>query len=252
MRFLFALDTFLFLTARMDTNFQTSFIPKKPLAEERAPASSGHTSLFTFIATIVFVASLAGGAAAYFYKASLRQTIVKQQSDLDLARNAFEPSLITQLKQLDRRITDANTILSTHIVVSPIFDALAANTLKSIQFTKFTYTTPTDSKSPIAVQMTGKAHDYSSIALESDQLATNKNIHNSIFSNLSLDDQTGNVTFDLSFTVDADLVRYTNHLADFTTTDGGASDTTASSATVAPVNVPVTPSSPTATGTSAH
>ncbi len=236
----------------MDTNFQTSFIPKKPLAEERAPASSGGTSLFAFLATIVFIVSLAGGAAAYFYKASLRQTIMKQQSALDLARNAFEPSLITQLKQLDRRITDANSILSTHIVVSPIFDALAANTLKSIQFTKFTYTTPTDSKSPIAVQMTGKARDYASIALESDQLATNKNIHNSIFSNLSLDDQTGNVTFNLAFTVDADLVRYTNHLSEFATSSGGASDTTASSASVAPVVVPITPSGPAASGTAAQ
>ena len=209
----------------MDTNFQTSFIPKKPLAEERAPATR-HTSLFTFIATIVFLGAVAAAVAVYFYKESLTKTIATQQAELSAARNAFEPSLITQLKTLDRRITDANTIVNNHIVISPIFDALQTNTLKSIQFTHFAYTMPTNPGDPISVLMTGKARDYASIALESDQLATNKNIHNSIFSNLSLDDQTGLVTFNLSFTVDSDLVRYTNHLSDYVTVQGGSVATT--------------------------
>lgn len=225
----------------MDTNFQTSFIPKKPLAEDHSVSSSGGSSVFMFIATIIFLATLAGGAAVYFYKATLTKTILSQQTQLNAARNAFEPSLITELKRLDRRITNANTILGQHIVVSPIFEALQANTLKSIQFTRFTYTTPTDAKMPITVQMNGKARDYASIALESDQLAMNKNIHNSVFSDLSLDDQTGRVSFNLSFTVDADLVRYTNHLPSVTTT--------AADGDMAPVAAPaVMPASNTATG----
>jgi hypothetical protein len=94
---------------------------------------------------------------------------------------------------------------------------------------------------PIAVQMNGKARDYASIALESDQLAMNKNIHNSVFSDLSLDDQTGRVSFNLSFTVDADLVRYTNHLSDFAPAQGGDVVNTT------PVAPAVTPASSTAT-----
>ena len=231
----------------MDTNFQTSFIPKKPLAEDRTVSSGRHTSLFAFIATLLFLFSIGAAVAVYFYRARLTATIAGQEASLAAARNAFEPSLITQLKTLDRRITDANTILANHIVVSPIFDALQANTLKSVQFTQFTYTTPTDPTLPISVQMSGVARDYSSIALESDQLATNKNIHNSIFSDLSLDDQTGDVTFKLTFTVDADLVRYSNHLSDFVTNDG--SDATASGAAPSSVAVPpVTTGAPTASG----
>ena len=206
----------------MDTNFQTSFIPKKPLAEERAPAAPHHTSIFAFIATLIFLGSLAGAGAAYFYKQSLTKTIATQQTELTEAQNAFEPSLITQLKVLDRRITDANDIINNHIVITPIFDALQTTTIKSIQFTHFTYTTPVNPGDPITVLMTGKARDYSSIALESDQLATNKDIHNSVFSNLTLDDTTGIVSFSLSFTVDPDLVMYTNHLSDFVTTQGAA------------------------------
>ncbi len=227
----------------MDTNFQTSFIPKKPLAEERVVAPR-HTSLFSFIATLIFFGALAGAGAMYFYEASLQKSVVDEQKSLDAARNVFEPSTITEFKNLDRRLTDANQLLSQHVAVSPIFAALQANTLKSIQFTKFTYTTESDPAAPVTVHMSGKARDYASIALESDQLATNKNIHNSIFSNLVLDPNTGLVGFDLVFTVDPDLVRFTSHLEDYASQQG------TDVPSVAPTtNTPTTPASGTPTNT---
>ena len=201
----------------MDTNFQTSFIPKKPLAEERVPVTATHSSIFGFLATLLFISAIAASAGLYFYRANIQKTIVSQQVQLNAARNAFEPSLITELKRLDRRITSANTILNSHIAVSPIFEALELNTLKSIQFTKFTYVTPTNPKLPIKVELSGRARDYASIALESDQLAKNKYIRNSLFSDLTLNEQTGMVLFQLTFDVDPDLVRFTNNLEKFTT-----------------------------------
>jgi len=205
----------------VDNNFQTSFIPKKPLAEDRVPVVA-HTSVFSFIATLIFFGALAAAVGMYFYKANLVKSISVMSAELDTARNSFEPSLITQLQTLDRRITDSKILLNNHIVVSPIFSALEINTLKSVQFTKFSYATPSDLSAPVVVHMSGRARDYSSIALQSDQLATNKNIHNSIFSNLALDEKTGMVAFDLTFSVDADLVRFTNHLDELMQQSGSA------------------------------
>lgn len=197
----------------MDTNFQTSFIPKKPLAEERVVAPKG-TSLFMFVATLIFFAALASAGGMYFYKSSLEKSIANSNASLAAARNAFEPSLITTLQTLNRRMTDANLLLSKHVAVSPIFKALERNTLKSVQFTKFSYLTPADLSAPITVKMNGVALDYSTIALQSDQLATNKDIRNPIFSNLVLNPLTGTVAFDLTFTVSPDLVKFANHLED--------------------------------------
>lgn len=195
----------------MDTNFQTSFIPKKPLAEERVVAPK-RTSLFMFISTLIFFGALASAGGMYFYQSSLEKSISQSNASLAAARNAFEPSLISTLQTLNRRLMDANMLLSKHVAVSPIFDALELNTLKSVQFTKFSYLTPTDPSAPITVKMSGIARDYSTIALQSDQLATNKDIHNPIFSNLVLNPLTGTVAFDLTFTVSADLVKFANHL----------------------------------------
>ncbi len=214
-------------------NFQTSFIPKKPLAEERTKAP-GHTSLFSFIATLIFFGSLASAGAIYFYKANITKTNAAKEVQIKTARNSFEPTLIQTLDRLDRRITDAKILLAGHIAVSPIFDALEVNTLKTVQFTKFSYATPADAKGPVTVHMSGRARDYASIALQSDQLATNKNIHNSIFSNLSLDAQTGNVSFDLVFTVDADLVRFAKHVDEMSAQDGTTVTTPADGTTTPP------------------
>jgi hypothetical protein len=196
-----------------NANFQTSFIPKKPLAEERV-AAPRHTSIFSFIATLIFFGSLASAAGIYFYSANLNKTNAEKSAQITAAKKSFEETLIKTLKRLDRRIANAKTLLDTHIAVTPIFEALEVNTLKTVQFTKFSYTTPVDPSAPVTVRMSGRARDYASIALQSDQLAKNVNIHNSIFSNLSLDAQTGNVTFDLVFTVDADLVHFVSHIDD--------------------------------------
>ena len=209
----------------MDTtnaNFQTSFIPKKPLAEERVVAPR-HTSIFSFLATLIFFGSLASAGAIYFYQANLLKTNADKSAQITAARNSSQPTLIKTLERLDRRITDAKLLLNNHIMVSPVFNALQINTLKSVQFTKFSYTTPVDPTAPITVHMSGKARDYASIALQSDQLAKNSSIHNSLFSNLALDAQTGTVAFDLEFTVDSSLVHFKNHLDDFTAQQ--ASDT---------------------------
>lgn len=212
----------------MDTNFQTSFIPKRPLAEDRAPRTR-HISLVSFIATLLFFASLVSAGGMYFYRASLVNKIASMNTSLEAARNAFEPTLINDLQRLDKRIASANTLLSTHIAVSPVFAELQANTLKSIQFTKFSYEMPTASTDRVEIQMSGKARDYTSIALESDQLGATETIHDPIFSNLTLDSRTGSVGFDLTFSVDSSLVRYQTKIAtDATAAKTKTVDTTAS------------------------
>jgi hypothetical protein len=197
----------LIFISTVDNNFQTSFIPKKPLAEERVPVQ-GHTSIFSFLAIVLFVATLASAGGMYFYRASLQKNIDAMKESLAAARNQFEPTILEQLKITDRRLTDANLLLSNHIAVTPIFRALEGHTLKTVQYTKFTFTTPDTPSGLVKVEMTGRARDYTSIALQSDSLSTNKNIKDPIFSSLVLEERTGTVTFDLVFNVEPDFVRY--------------------------------------------
>lgn len=201
----------------MDKNFQTSFLPQKPLTEPVTVKEKVSLGIFGFIGIIVFVISAGLALGVYFYEANLSKQLTDKQLQLNNARNILESPLIGEAKTLGRRISDTNQILSSHIIVSPIFEALQLNTLKSLQFNHFSYTVPTDPTGKISVEMTGVARDYTSIALESDQLAKNKDIQNPLFSGLALDAKTGNVTFSLNFTVTPEFVNFANHLSDYQT-----------------------------------
>lgn len=196
----------------MDQNFQTSFIPKRPLAEDRAPRPKS-VSIFLFLGTILFIASLIGAGAMYFYRASLTSQVAQMKIDLQKAEGAFEGDFIRQLQLTDKRINAANAVLTDHISVSPIFQELQQATLKSIQYTKFTYTiTGSGPTAKITIQMSGRSQSYTAIALESAKLVENKYIKEPIFSNLTPNDQ-GLVLFDLTFSVDPQFVLYRASLA---------------------------------------
>lgn len=174
------------------------------MVEERATPSR-RTSLLTIISIFIFFAVVLASGGLYFYKGIIEKNIQNMNSELTLAKNSFEPSKITQLQVLDKRLRAADTILANHITVSPIFEALQSLTMKTVRYTKFGYSIGTDNK--IDVKMSGQAVGYRSIALQSDLLGTNKNLIDPVFSNLSLDDK-GNVLFDLEFSVDPSFVDY--------------------------------------------
>lgn len=209
----------------MDKDFQTSFIPKRPIVEKRATGSRP-ISLFTILALLVFFAVIILIAGLYFYKAALAKSITDKQASLEASKNSFEPSKITDLENLSRRLRASSEVLSQHVTVSPIFAALSALTMKSVSYTSFDYSLGTDTDPRITVKMGGIAQGYRSVALQSDLYAKNKNIIDPVFSNLNLDDK-GNVSFELDFSVDPSFVNYKQNLA-----DAGASPAAAPAASV--------------------
>ncbi len=190
----------------MDNEFQTSFIPKKPLAEERV-VRERPVSIFSLVATIAFFVALISAGSIYFYKITLTNQVANQTASLERAKAAFEPSLVEVLQTLDKRIIASKEILANHMTASPVLKSLENLTLKSIRFTKFDYEVSKDQGTKIDVIMSGQAKSYTSIALQSDKLGENKYIKNVVFSNLVLDAQ-GNVGFDLKFSVDPAFVMY--------------------------------------------
>jgi hypothetical protein len=196
----------------MEPNFQTSFIPKKPMITESV-VSTRPAGIFIIISIFVLFTALLATGGLYFYKLSIIKTVTEKETQLDIAKNSFEPSKITQLKVLDKRLNAASEILSHHIVITPIFKALSLITMKTVRYTKFSYNfaDSADGKSSVVnIKMSGQAVGYRSIALQSDLFNTKdeaKNFIDPIFSNLTLDNK-GNVLFDLEFSVDPSFVDY--------------------------------------------
>lgn len=196
----------------MEQNFQTSFIPKKPIVQERSNTSRP-VGLFLILAIFIFLTMAASAGGIYFYKNIVSKNIVEMEKNLNLAKNRFEPSKITQLQVLDKRLKASQEILAKHVAVSPIFEALSEITMKSVRYTKFGYDLGTSKEAKVLVKLNGQAARYSSIALQSDLFKKNKNLIDPVFSNLALDEK-GNVLFDLEFFVDPHFVEYKKTVED--------------------------------------
>ena len=193
----------------MDQNFQTSFIPKKPIVNERDTVSRPIGVLLIIPLFILFTVLLATGGL-YFYKVVTTKSIVGLQDSLSKAKNRFEPAKITELQVLGKRLSASNEILSKHITIIPVFTVLQDLTMKTVRYTKFSYDLGTENNATINIKLSGIAIGYRDIALQSDLFATKdigKNILDPVFSNLTLDNS-GNVTFDLDFLVDPSFVNY--------------------------------------------
>lgn len=190
----------------MEQNFQTSFIPKKPIVEQKA-VSRAPVGLLTIVSVFIFFAVIIASGGLYFYKDILKKSVVKMNNDLTLAKARFEPSKITQLQTLDNRLKASTEVLDRHTAISPIFQALGEITMKSIRYTKFSYSIGTEKDKKIMVKMSGQSVGYAPIALQSDLFTKNKYFIDPVFSNLTLGEK-GNVSFDLEFSVDPTLLDY--------------------------------------------
>jgi len=193
----------------MDKEFQTSFIPKKTVIEAPKKIRSGG-GVFNLLAFIVFLIALASAGGAYLYRNSVKTDITEYKKSLNIAKQQFEPSLITELQILDKRLNAATTILAKHIAVSPIFELLQKITLPTVRYSDFAYKID-DKTNLVSVQMKGEAKGYNFIALQADLFSENKFIKNPIFSDFVLD-QSANIDFNLTFSVDKSLVSYESFL----------------------------------------
>ncbi len=188
----------------MEQNFQTSFIPKNTMVNERAVAPKS-VSFLVIGSIFVLLAVSVGIAGLFFYKKTIESNNKTMEEQLNRAKTSFEPSKLAELQLLDRRLNAANQVLAKHIAVTPIFKAIQDVTLKNVRFTDFSYTLSSDGL--IQVKMKGITIGYRSVALQADLFTKNKNIIDPVFSNLTLDEK-GNVLFDLDFSVDHSFVDY--------------------------------------------
>jgi len=194
----------------MEQDFKTSFIPKRPVAS-RAPdqtiaSREKGSGLLMLIAIIVFIIALLSAGGAYAYKVYLTGNIEEAKASLERAKDIFEVDTIKSLQVLDKRINAAETILSKHIAISPIFDLLRDITYPSIQYTQFTYNI-NPASGEVFVEMAGRSTGFDWVGVQADQFDANPNIKNPIFSNL-VQDSFGRITFDLTFSVNKPFVTY--------------------------------------------
>ncbi len=196
----------------MDPKFQTSFIPKKQIAENTYHRS---ISLFSLLSIIVFMITLGISGWVYLEKQALIKNITAEQDIIKQNKNSFDPDTIESIVSLNSRINTAQTLLQKHIAVTPIFSFLQDRTLKNVRFKSFTFTNDTQNMTGvngISIALGGQAASWETLASQADEFGKpewKKIIHEPKVSSFSLNGD-GSVSFSFSAFVEPQFISYIN------------------------------------------
>ncbi len=184
----------------------TSFIPKRPVASENviSQAPRRAVGLLSILATVAVLATIASFVGVYLFESQLAGQKTKLQSSITSAKDGLGTDFVSDMKRLNNRIEGVKSLIKSHVVVSPIFEALQSTTLQSVQYSDFSYDYIIDATNKVEVvevKLSGNAKSYATIALQSDAYTKSSLIRNPVFSNLTINDETGRIGFNLTFNV---------------------------------------------------
>lgn len=191
----------------METKFQSSFIPRGPMAPVSAATlqrNSKKSGFFGLIAFLIFSAAILGSIGTYGYEKFLVSRIAKMGEELEAARQSLEADALQEVMRLNTRIESTQKIVDKHTAMSPLFDFLEANTVKTVRFNNFSYQ---HGALGIKLNLKGEARGYTALALQAELFNKSKYIKNPVFTNLQLD-QKGNVTFSFTGDLDSAIISY--------------------------------------------
>ena len=193
----------------MEPKFQSSFIPKGPLAPagnftQKSKPKSG--SFLGSLIVLIFIVVVLLSAGLFAYNWYLSNNIKKMGNDLESAKLALNSETIDSLSRLDARLNITEGLLEKHIALSPFFEFLEASTLQNVSFNDFNYA---HTENGIEITMKGLARGYSAVALQADIFNKSDFLQDPLFSDLNLDER-GNVTFELEAIINPSLLKYAN------------------------------------------
>ena len=193
-------------------DFQTTFIPKKPVGDAVQPKQSERRNpsvgIFTMISTLLFILAIVVSVGIFFYNKLLVTNIDAMRESLAAAEDRIEQGFIVELQDLDKRLNNANQLIANHVALSPFFRFLEDNTLKSIQYDSFDFSF--EEGRPVAT-ITGRARQYRTIAEQSINFGESSLIETHVFSNFALTQQ-GQVSFNLKMVPSSDLLYFERSL----------------------------------------
>lgn len=204
----------------METKFQTSFIPKRPLIPPTGLNPAGPKRSFSYfmvIAVLIFIISLGVAGGSYFWKSYLESAQIEYKAQLAQRERQFNPNLIEDLKRQNIKIDTSAQLIANHIATSYIFDIIGRFTIEQVRFVGMDMTMGATRNDGIKIVLKGYGTTLSAVAWQSDVLSQleryglRKVVKNPMLTDPALDSN-GLVAFGLTATVDPVSLSYQKNL----------------------------------------
>lgn len=217
----------------MDTSVKPSFIPKRPLSVVTAQPRK-HVNIFGLLAFIVFFAAIILAAGVFVWRISLERDIRSLQTDLEEAKKALDPEVISELSALATRMQVARQLLNNQRSLSSLFGLIEPVTMRNVRFKNLTATPQQGGQ--LSISMDGEALSFATLALQTDEILKKQDIFRQpTFSNIMVD-KNGVVTFRFSAQVDGNAISYRERIENEMTLSEPVASTAAASSTASTTN----------------
>lgn len=191
----------------MEPQFQSSFIPKKPVTSEShsfVAHSTMSVGIFSIVGNALVVLTLVACISLFSYTLVLKNKIADLHKQIVSAKEVFQPDTIQALIKTSNKLTSAQQLLQKHTAPTEIFDALQSLVFKKARFTNFTYTNKNNNAS---ITMQIEASSYNVLEQQSLMLSGAIFIGSPIFSDFKVLD-TGNISTKFNANIDPSLLLY--------------------------------------------
>ncbi len=210
------------------SNVPTSFVPLPPRSAPKRQRRMNFSGAFGFVAFGIFALVSLVALSVFLYQIYLQHNLVSVQRDVQTAQQAFNTAPIQKITILNNQLITAEELLNNHVTLSRFLDVLSANTPKNVRFTSLAIIVSQKDK-VASLKADGIARDFNTLVIESRTLEANKNLSNIVFSNIAIDNKTGNIRFIVSGTISNKLVENFSAMVSNVGTAITATTTTASS-----------------------
>lgn len=213
----------------MEPSFNTSFIPKKSLQANLGMGGDQYVKRRNvygpgfFITSVIFALAVITSVGLFGYtNYVLQPSIDRKLQDLTKMRdNLNKPELLLTLEELNTRLSQTKTLVTSHVAVSELFAYLEDITLGRVQYTSLEYLSGGATSARGAskgstegfLKIKGKAADVTLVAVQVDQYKQSEFLHNPILLRVARDLNISPETqFDVNLTVDSRLPLYSRLL----------------------------------------
>jgi hypothetical protein len=190
----------------MDPRQQATFIPKRPITS----SSSDHRAMgfFSLLTLVLFICTGVVAGGVYLWRVTLQKQLAYSANQLSEQEKAFDKNFISAAVRLNDRIEFSKNLLNKHVAVTSLLDAIGKNTLQSVQFSNFVFTTvQVGTTQVVRVGMKGISRDYTALAAQSIEIGKVLAFKDPVFSEFNLT-QEGRISFGIDMTIDKALVEY--------------------------------------------
>lgn len=177
----------------VETRFQTSFIPKKPVASgvSYRSESSGMGALTLIGVLLIVIAGLTSGGL-FLYEQSLEKNIAYIDAELVEKRDLLDQDALATFIDLGKKTGNAEMLLNRHVSFSKVTDFFEGIVLRNVRLADITAEISPGKSMKVAFK--GEAQGYAAVASQVDALRKANHVTSVEVSNMTLNEK-GNVTF---------------------------------------------------------